>query len=114
MPRATVYGMLASAVVDMLSLIAVFGIIPVGALAFDENKASYSVATNLIFGGSWAGNLVAIVVIISDIGALNDFTNLVHGKSGTRVSRSVVGIEFGKIRECRKVSRRLYPRLTSR
>ena len=29
------------------------------------------------------------------IGALNDFTNMVHGKSGTRVSRSVVGIEFG-------------------
>ncbi|MBC7592828.1 MAG: carbamate kinase [Kineosporiaceae bacterium] len=28
------------------------------------------------------------------IGALNDFTNMVHGKSGTRVSRSVVGIEF--------------------
>lgn len=73
-PRATVYGTLASAGVYMLSLIAVFGIIPAGALALDENKASYSVASNLIVGGSWAGNIVALVVIISGIGALNGWT----------------------------------------
>lgn len=29
------------------------------------------------------------------IGALDDFADMLHGKSGTRVSRSVVGIEFG-------------------
>ena len=73
-PRATVYGTLASAAVYMLSLIAVFGIIPAGALALDENRASYSVAANLIVGGSWTGNIVAIVVIISGIGALNGWT----------------------------------------
>ena len=74
-PRATVYGTLASAVVYMLSLIAVFGIIPAGALALDENKASYSVAANLIVGnGNLAGDLVAIAVIISGIGALNGWT----------------------------------------
>ena len=70
-PRATVLGTLASALVYMLSLIAVFGILPTTALALDENKASYAVATNSIVGGSWSGNLVAIAVIISGLGALN-------------------------------------------
>jgi APA family basic amino acid/polyamine antiporter len=73
-PRATVFGTLASALVYMLSLIAVFGILPTAALALDENKASYAVATNSIFGGSWSGDLVAIAVIISGIGALNGWT----------------------------------------
>ncbi|VXC11965.1 amino acid permease [Aeromicrobium sp. 9AM] len=73
-PRATVFGTLASAVVYMLSLIAVFGILPTAALALDENKASYAVATNSIFGGTWSGDLVAIAVIISGIGALNGWT----------------------------------------
>ncbi|MET0448452.1 MAG: amino acid permease [Aeromicrobium sp.] len=74
-PRATVYGTLASAAVYMLSLVAVFGIIPSGALALDENKASYSAAADIVVGsGSWAGNLVAITVIISGIGCLNGWT----------------------------------------
>jgi APA family basic amino acid/polyamine antiporter len=73
-PRATVLGTLASALVYMLSLIAVFGILPTAALALDENKASYAVATNSILGGSWSGNLVAIAVIISGLGALNGWT----------------------------------------
>ncbi|MEO6470164.1 MAG: amino acid permease [Aeromicrobium sp.] len=73
-PKATVYGTLASAVVYMLSLIAIFGIIPAGALALDDNKASYSVAANIVVGGSWAGNIVALVVIVSGIGALNGWT----------------------------------------
>jgi APA family basic amino acid/polyamine antiporter len=74
-PRATVYGTLASAAVYMLSLVAVFGIIPSGALALDENKASYSTAADIVVGnGSWAGNLVAVAVIISGIGCLNGWT----------------------------------------
>lgn len=73
-PRSTIYGTLASAAVYMLSLIAVFGILPASALAQDSNQASYSAATDSIVGGSWAGYLVAIVVIISGIGALNGWT----------------------------------------
>ncbi|WP_328325733.1 amino acid permease [Kribbella sp. NBC_00382] len=73
--RSTIYGTLASGVVYMLSLIAVFGILPAGVLALDGNKASYSAAADAIVGhGSWAGNLVAIAVIISGIGALNGWT----------------------------------------
>jgi APA family basic amino acid/polyamine antiporter len=59
----------------MLSLIAVFGILPASGLALDANKASYSVAADHIIGsGSWAGNLVALAVIVSGIGALNGWT----------------------------------------
>jgi APA family basic amino acid/polyamine antiporter len=43
-------------------------------LARDENRDSYAVAANAIAGGTWAGNLVAIAVIISGIGALNGWT----------------------------------------
>lgn len=73
-PKATVYGTLASAAVYLLSMVAVFGILPTTALAQDANKASYSVAADTIVGGSWAGNLVALAVIVSGIGALNGWT----------------------------------------
>jgi APA family basic amino acid/polyamine antiporter len=73
-PRSTIYGTLASAVVYLLSLVAVFGILPASALALDSNKASYSAAMNSIVGGSWAGNLVALAVVVSGIGALNGWT----------------------------------------
>ena len=73
--RSTIYGTLASGVVYLLSLVAVFGILPASALALDGNKASYSAAADLIVGGgSWAGNLVALAVIVSGIGALNGWT----------------------------------------
>jgi APA family basic amino acid/polyamine antiporter len=71
-PRATVFGTLASSAVYLLSMIAVFGIVPAADLALDENKASYSVAANSIVGsGTWAGDLVAAAVIVSGFGALN-------------------------------------------
>jgi APA family basic amino acid/polyamine antiporter len=74
-PRATVLGTLASAVVYLLSMVAIFGIVPTTELAKAENKASYSVAANAIAGsGHWAGDLVALAVIVSGLGALNGWT----------------------------------------
>ena len=74
-PRSTVLGTLASSVVYLLSMLAVFGILPTSELAKADNKASYSVAFNQIAGGgTWAGNLVAVAVIISGLGALNGWT----------------------------------------
>jgi APA family basic amino acid/polyamine antiporter len=73
-PRATVYGTLASAGVYLLSMVAIFGILPTTALAEDANKASYSAAANVMAGGTWAGDLMAAAVIISGIGALNGWT----------------------------------------
>jgi APA family basic amino acid/polyamine antiporter len=71
-PRATIVGTLATAVVYMLSLIAVFGILPSSTLA--EATAPFSDAADTMFGGTWAGNLMAIAVIISGFGALNGWT----------------------------------------
>lgn len=73
-PRATVLGTVASAVVYLLSMVAVFGILPASQLAQDANQASYSAAANQVFGGSTAGNIVAAAVIISGLGALNGWT----------------------------------------
>jgi APA family basic amino acid/polyamine antiporter len=71
-PRATLYGTLATAVVYMLSLIAVFGILPSDQLA--NSTEPFSAAANAMFGGTWAGDVMAILVIISGIGALNGWT----------------------------------------
>jgi APA family basic amino acid/polyamine antiporter len=71
-PRATVLGTIACAVVYMLSLTAVFGILPTSKLA--GSTAPFSDAANSMFGGSWAGDVMAIAVIISGLGALNGWT----------------------------------------
>src|ERR671910_1009503 len=52
-PRATILGTIATAVVYMLSLTAVFGILPASQLA--ESSAPFSDAANSMFGGTWAG-----------------------------------------------------------
>ena len=65
-PRATVLGTLAVAVVYLLSLTAVFGIVPTSKLA--SGSAPSSDAVNAMFGGTWAGNVMAIAVIISGFG----------------------------------------------
>jgi APA family basic amino acid/polyamine antiporter len=71
-PRATILGTLACAAVYMLSLIAVFGILPNAAL--QESSAPFSAAVDAMFGGTGWGNLMAVVVIISGLGALNGWT----------------------------------------
>jgi basic amino acid/polyamine antiporter, APA family len=71
-PRATILGTIACSVVYLLSLTAVFGILPNSKLA--NASAPFSDAANAIFGGTWAGNVMAIAVIISGLGALNGWT----------------------------------------
>src|SRR5215467_5662321 len=71
-PKSTVFGTLATAVVYMLSLTAVFGIVPSSQLA--ESNAPFSTAINTMFGGTWAGYIMSVVVIISGFGALNGWT----------------------------------------
>jgi amino acid transporter len=65
----------ARAAVYLLSLVAVFGIVPAADLGESANKASYSVAANTMAGGgTWAGDLMAVAVIVSGFGALNGWT----------------------------------------
>jgi APA family basic amino acid/polyamine antiporter len=71
-PRSTILGTLATAVVYMLSLTVVFGILPGAQLA--NSTAPFSDAINSMFGGTWAGKVMALAVIISGFGALNGWT----------------------------------------
>ncbi len=71
-PKATIYGTLATAVVYLLSMTAIFGILPATKLA--NSTAPFSDAANTMFGGTWVGNLMAIAVIVSGFGALNGWT----------------------------------------
>jgi APA family basic amino acid/polyamine antiporter len=71
-PRSTILGTVATAVVYMLSLVAVFGI--VGGHKLASSTAPFSTAVNSMFGGTIWGNVMAAVVIISGIGALNGWT----------------------------------------
>ena len=71
-PRATILGTLATAVVYMLSLTAIFGILPNSTLA--NSTEPFSTAVNTMFGGTWAGDVMAVLVIISGIGALTGWT----------------------------------------
>jgi APA family basic amino acid/polyamine antiporter len=71
-PRATILGTVATAVVYMLSLVAVFGILSTTQLA--DTTAPFSTAVNVMFGGEFWGNAMAVIVIVSGIGALNGWT----------------------------------------
>jgi basic amino acid/polyamine antiporter, APA family len=71
-PKATMLGTVATAVVYLLSLVAVFGILPSSKLA--ESTAPFSDVADVMFGGTWAGTVMAIAVIISGFGALNGWT----------------------------------------
>jgi APA family basic amino acid/polyamine antiporter len=73
-PRATVYGTLACAVIYILGTLAVFGTVSHTELA--SSTAPFTDAANNIVGGGWAGDAVAIAAVISGIGALNGWTML--------------------------------------
>ena len=95
--RATIYGTLGSAVVYLLSLVAVFGILPASALALDDNQASYSAAANEIVGGTWLGYVVAAAVVVSGIGALNGWTLIVAEMPLAAAKDGLFPAVFGKL-----------------
>jgi APA family basic amino acid/polyamine antiporter len=71
-PRATILGTIATAIVYLLSLTVVFGVVPTSKLA--NATAPFSDAVNTMFGGTWVGSVLAVAVIISGFGALNGWT----------------------------------------
>ncbi|MEV7389769.1 amino acid permease [Streptomyces sp. NPDC091215] len=73
-PRATVYGTLVCALIYILGTLAVFGTVSHAKLG--GSTAPFTDAANNIFGGTWAGDLVAVAAIVSGIGALNGWTML--------------------------------------
>ncbi len=71
-PRASILGTLACAAVYLVSLFVVFGVVPTTDL--QTSNAPFSTAVNTMFGGSWAGYVMAGAVVISGFGALNGWT----------------------------------------
>jgi APA family basic amino acid/polyamine antiporter len=95
-PRATILGTLATAVVYLLSLTAVFGIVPNHKL--QNSTAAFSDAANAIFGGgTWAGNIMAVCVIISGLGALNGWTMICAEMPFAAAKDGLFPDRFGKI-----------------
>lgn len=74
-PRATIYGTVACAVVYILGTFAVFGTVSNKALRL--STAPFSDAANAIFGGSWSGDIVAVAAIVSGLGCLIGWTFIV-------------------------------------
>jgi APA family basic amino acid/polyamine antiporter len=70
--RATVFGTLGCAFVYMLGTLTVFGTVSHAALL--KSTAPFSDSVNAMFGGVWAGKVMAVVAIVSGIGCLNGWT----------------------------------------
>jgi APA family basic amino acid/polyamine antiporter len=67
-PRATIFGTLATAVMYILATVAIFGVVPQGALA--QSTSPFADAAGAMFGGSW-NKVIAAVAMIASFGALN-------------------------------------------
>jgi APA family basic amino acid/polyamine antiporter len=94
-PRATLLGTLATAVVYMLPLIAVFGIVPTSELA--DSSAPFSTAVDTMFGGTAWGKMMAAVVIVSGLGALNGWTMVTAEMPRAAARDGVFPERFGRL-----------------
>ena len=72
-PRATVLGILVTALLYVLGTVVVLGVVPRDQLV--NSVAPFSDAAHAMWGG-WAAVLVAVAVMVSSIGALNGWTLL--------------------------------------
>jgi basic amino acid/polyamine antiporter, APA family len=95
-PRATVYGTLACAVIYILGTLAVFGTVSHGELG--ASTAPFTDAANNILGGTWAGDAVAVAAIVSGIGALNGWTMLCAEMPYAAARDGLFPGAFGKLR----------------
>ncbi|RBY80792.1 amino acid permease [Blastococcus sp. TF02A-26] len=73
--RATVLGTLACAAVYILGTLAVFGTVSNADL--QASTAPFTDSANAIFGGEWAGQVVAVAAVVSGLGALIGWTLIV-------------------------------------
>jgi arginine:agmatine antiporter len=72
-PRATLLGISAAALLYVLGTVTVMGVIPREQLA--KSSSPFSDASSAMWG-HWAGGLIAIAALISSVGALNGWTLL--------------------------------------
>lgn len=94
-PLSTMLGTLATAVVYLLSLLAVFGI--VSSRDLQNSTAPFSTAINHMFGGTFWGYVMAVVVIISGLGALNGWTLVTAEMPRVAAQDGVFPERFGRL-----------------
>jgi APA family basic amino acid/polyamine antiporter len=94
-PKASIYGTLACAVVYLLSLFVVFGVVPNKEL--QGSTAPFSTAVDTMFGGSWAGYVMAAAVVISGFGALNGWTMICAEMPLAAAQDGLFPEQFGRI-----------------
>jgi APA family basic amino acid/polyamine antiporter len=94
-PRASILGTLACAAVYLVSLVVVFGVVPNSDL--QTSKASFSTAVNTMFGGTWAGYVMAAAVVVSGFGALNGWTMICAEMPLAAAKDGLFPARFGKI-----------------
>lgn len=74
-PRATVYGTLACGILYLLGTLAVFGTVSNRELR--TSTAPFSDAADAMFSGTWAGQVIAVVAVVSGLGCLVGWTFIV-------------------------------------
>ena len=72
-PRSTMLGILAAAVLYVLGTVVVMGVVPSQQLL--DSRAPFTDAARLMWGG-WAATLTSLAVMVSSVGALNGWTLL--------------------------------------
>ena len=77
-PRATIIGTAAAALLYLVATLALFGMIPSAQLA--ESASPFADGANEIFGGTWGGKAIAVVAMISIFGVLNGWI-LLQGRA---------------------------------
>lgn len=95
-PRATVYGTVACAVIYILGTLAVFGTVSHGRLGV--STAPFTDAADNILGGTWAGDAVAVAAIVSGIGALNGWTLICAEMPYAAARDGLFPVAFAKLR----------------
>ena len=66
--RSTLIGTLVTTLIYIVAVVAIIGIVPATQLANSESP--FADAANIMWGGNW-GNVIAVVAMISTLGALN-------------------------------------------
>jgi basic amino acid/polyamine antiporter, APA family len=94
-PRASVMGTLACAAVYLVSLFVVFGVVSNKDL--QSSNAPFATAVNTMFGGSWAGYVMAVAVVISGFGALNGWTMICAEMPLAAAKDGLFPEQFGRI-----------------
>jgi APA family basic amino acid/polyamine antiporter len=94
--RATVLGTIGCAVVYILGTLTVFGTVSHASLL--TSTAPFTDSADAIFGGRWAGKIVAVAAIVSGLGALIGWTLIVAEMPMAAANDGLFPAQFARTR----------------